>query len=219
MWQWGRKECRCWEGGWGMKNARNKERERWRTRAVGRMVISRPGRAEEDNHTEGPWPVRPGAMAPHYWPGSRLYLFPQTSETLHSGRVLCALSNWQWVVPTRQTKKKALSPLSSFLLIFGWVFWLHNTMAQYNNSFIKLPNPTKTITREKNPIGTSIVTRIHAYHFPGRIQSAGLDDMYNNYNIHWFREMPDRLNWVWYHVCMILCVPSASYLVVLFQKH
>jgi len=27
MWQWERKECRCWEGGWGMKNARNRARE------------------------------------------------------------------------------------------------------------------------------------------------------------------------------------------------
>ena len=44
------------------------------------MVISRPGGAERDNRSEGPWAVRPGAMTPH-WPCNRLYLFPPTAET------------------------------------------------------------------------------------------------------------------------------------------
>ena len=66
---------------------------------MGRMVNSESGGVGEDNCSDSLWAVRRGAMTPQ-WPDNRVYIFPTTSETQHSGRLWCPLPNWKWVVPT-----------------------------------------------------------------------------------------------------------------------
>ena len=69
-------------------------------RGVETMVNCGSGEVEEDNHSESPGVVHCEAMALP-WPGNQVYLFPVTSGVLRPERIWYALSNWQWVVPTR----------------------------------------------------------------------------------------------------------------------
>ena len=89
-------------------------------RGVERMVNWGSGKVGEDNHSESPGVVRPGAMAPH-WPGNPVYLFPVTSGVLRPERILYALPNWQWVVPTRHIILVRDATIQFYLYTFNYL--------------------------------------------------------------------------------------------------
>ena len=98
--------CGLRGGGWETKTRETKKRDVESCRKHGDLMFG--GGGSESLYVVRIPRARCGrAMTPRY-PGTRLYLFPTTSESqlVPKGYVPGSLPNWSWVVPTRHLDGK-----------------------------------------------------------------------------------------------------------------